>query len=603
MSSASLKIAPNRNPTYESEAAALTATRIPWASLTLGLAFAASGLIDYLYRPENLQTWLNTYLAQVAILGLPILFRNSLTRLGRFESVALFSWIATVCLMTVYTVVAPLPLSVSAYGLICTMTGASLLVSWKTTMQAILVTACCLCLSARVAFEGAVGLETTFMLFATFSAGLISIYGNYYFEIHRRAILSESLRSETEAAITSALEDFAKRLNLDLSDNGVENRVAELARTALKAEWVLVLVKENPGKTLNIVGGAGRFPTSLDNLKAIPIPIGGRPRLSNNEPTVRAVNDWNAEIGNLVNREWKSNVLLAPLCQRGEQIGLILTGRRDKSQQPRRLLLGIAQHAAIAIANSRLMDQLRRASTMKSEFLATMSHELRTPLHVIMGYTEMLGDILPDTGDTEVQQILSRLKQNEKSLTDLIEDTLDAHRLEAGRNVVRQIKFDTKALFEQIKLDTRWLFRAPGVQLLWDFPDESVRMNSDPNKVKVIAKNLIGNALKFTKQGAVQASARFDPIAKKVQIVISDSGPGIPESEIPHIFEMFRQATPAAAESALSGVGLGLFIVHEFTQQLGGSVSVENNPEGGARFTVEVPMEIPASADRNRLVA
>ncbi len=371
----------------------------------------------------------------------------------------------------------------------------------------------------------------------------------------------------------------------------------------MRANWVLVLVKESAEQAMSIVGGDGKLPTSLDNLKAIDLPKDSLDFVSADESDVRVIEDWDEQMRQVLNTTWDGDVFLAPLRQRGEQIGLILASFPGEAQRKPRLLSGIAQHAAIAIANSKLMDQLRRASAMKSEFLATMSHELRTPLHVIMGYTEMLDDILVESEDPEVHQILRRLQQNEKSLTDLIEGTLDAHRLEAGRNVVKHMSFETKALFEQIKLDTRWLPRTPGVQVHWDLPEESVGMTSDPTKVKVVVKNLIGNALKFTKRGSVEVSARIHANTNRLEVIVSDSGPGIPEDEIPHIFDMFRQATPSASESALSGVGLGLFIVREFASQLGGTVTVNNNEQGGARFRIDLPLEIGPSQNANLLVA
>ena len=603
MSPTGRSTAPRLESAYETEAAAITATRIPRASLLFILAIAGTGLVEYLYRPELLPLWAKIFTAEVLTLAPPLIFRKHLVRRRIFEPIILVSWTSVILLMTLYALAAPLSPQAVGYAMICIMTGASLLAWWKTTWQAVLVAVCCLTISGFVVFRGDGGIETTLMLFSTFAGGLISIFGNHYFEIHRRAILSEAMRSDDEASITSSLEAFAKRLNRGLSDEGVEDRVAALARSAMKADWALVLVKDSSANSMQVAGGSGKFPTSLDNLKAIDFPIGGLPFLRNTDQDVQTVEDWSSQMSGLINAEWDSDVLLATLHQHEDRIGLILVGFGDASRRAPRLLSGIAQHAGIAIANSRLMDQLRRASAMKSEFLATMSHELRTPLHVIMGYTEMLGDMLDDRGDPEVQQILRRLQQNEKSLTDLIEGTLDAHRLEAGRNIVKQMKFESNALFEQIKLDTRWLPRTPGVQLKWELPNESVVMCTDPTKVKVIAKNLIGNALKFTKRGSVRVSAQLDQSSKRIQIIVSDSGPGIPENEISHIFEMFRQATPSASESALSGVGLGLFIVREFASQLGGTVVVDNNQGGGARFVVELPLEIADAPNTTRLVA
>jgi len=319
--------------------------------------------------------------------------------------------------------------------------------------------------------------------------------------------------------------------------------------------------------------------------------------------------------------------MVAPLHHRGKRIGVLLAGADRVTSRSHRLIRGIAQHAAIAIANAELLAELRQASSMKSEFLATMSHELRTPmngiigmaqllegtsldaeqhahLQVIMGYTEMLTDLLGGEVDAEVTQILQRLAQNETSLTDLIEATLDAHRLEAGRNTVKLRKFNGNALFDQMRSDTRWLPRTPGVEVQWTIPDAEVEICSDPTKLKVIAKNLIGNALKFTKRGHVHVEIGIETEHPRLRITVTDTGPGIADDEIPQIFEMFRQATPTASEASLAGVGLGLFIVREFVTQLNGNIQVDNHPDGGARFRVEVPLDLAeSSASGGRMVA
>lgn len=579
---------------YASESAALNASRIPGACVVFVLAIAGTGAVELVYRPHLLGGWLQFFVAEAAIILLPLLFRGALVRRRSFEAVVATSWIAVVALMHVFALTTSLSTIVIACGVICIMAGAPLLAWWSTATQAWLVVASCLTTSVIVVVRGEGDIETTLTLFAVFAGGIISLQGNRYFEIHRRAILREALRSDEEAAISRALETFAKEINRGLSDEGVEDRVAALARAALNSDWTLVLQSDGGDGAVRIVGGDGRFPTALDNLKALEMSATDLP-FDADDGSARVVADWSARISRLLRRDWHSEAVAAPLRHREEPIGVLVAGSRESSPNLH-LVRGVAQHAAIAIANSRLMDELKRASAMKSEFLATMSHELRTPLHVIMGYTEMLGDILDREGDPEVLQILRRLEQNEKTLTDLIEGTLDAHRLEAGRTVLKQIRFESKILFDQIQSDTRWLPRTPGVHLRWELPAQSVTLETDPTKLKVVVKNLIGNALKFTKRGVVRVRAGFDPAARVLELTVGDSGPGIPQEEIPHIFEMFRQASPTAAESALAGVGLGLFIVREYTAQLGGDVTVDRSDLGGAEFRLRIPLRLPAES-------
>jgi signal transduction histidine kinase len=592
--------------TYESESAAINATRIPIASAVFLLAVGGTGVVEMLYRPHMVGRWIQFYAAEALVIGLPLLFRRRLMEHRRFDHAVLLSWITVVFLIHLYSLIGPTATMIAGYAVICIMTGASLLTWWSVTSQSCLVAASCLIFSGLIVLKGESGLDTTLAMFGVFAGGLISIQGNLYLDLHRRAILREALRSDDEASITRALEEFARELSRGLRDEGVEDRVVQLARRAIGGDWALLLENDGDG-TLRLTGGDGRLATSLDNLKALDLHAADMPfpeAPTDRELTVVGARDNHASP--VLARDWSGEILLAPLRHCDAQIGLLAAGMRDSSPRAHRLMRGIAQHAAIAIANSRLLDELRRASAMKSDFLATMSHELRTPLHVIMGYTEMLGDILDQGADPEVVQILRRLEQNERTLTDLIEGTLDAHRLEAGKNLVKVMPFDATHLFAQVQRDARWLPRTPGVQLQWQLPGNPIPMHSDPTKLTVIAKNLIGNALKFTKRGAVHVLAEHNCDDETLALTVSDSGPGIPPEEIPHIFEMFRQASPIASESSLAGVGLGLYIVREFALQLRGEVTVGASRAGGAQFRIEIPLTLgtPAPiAATNRLVA
>jgi len=254
------------------------------------------------------------------------------------------------------------------------------------------------------------------------------------------------------------------------------------------------------------------------------------------------------------------------------------------------LLEGIAEHAAIALANHLLVTNLRQASLTKSEFLATMSHELRTPLHVVVGYTDLLCDGAFGQLESEQQQALGRLRHNGVALIDLVEATLEAHRLEAGRTQVRRRDVDLTALLKEIEHDSAYLPRRPEVQLRWELPARNATPHTDPTKIKIILKNLIGNALKFTERGAVTVRVLTHGAAQRLELIVQDTGRGIPEHELPHIFDMFRQVKDDANTPLVSGVGLGLFIVQRFVDQLGGRISVASKWHQGTTFRVELPL-------------
>jgi two-component system sensor histidine kinase BarA len=125
------------------------------------------------------------------------------------------------------------------------------------------------------------------------------------------------------------------------------------------------------------------------------------------------------------------------------------------------------------------------------------------------------------------------------------------------------------------------------VTLRWYISAPPHPVRTDPGKLRIIVKNLVGNALKFTERGQVTVRALFQPGPAVLQIAVSDTGSGIQAEDLPHIFGMFRQA---GQDNHPGGVGLGLYIVHRFIEQLGGQVDVSSQVQEGSTFRVSLPM-------------
>jgi signal transduction histidine kinase len=233
----------------------------------------------------------------------------------------------------------------------------------------------------------------------------------------------------------------------------------------------------------------------------------------------------------------------------------------------------------------RLVADLRRADQLKSEFLSTMSHELRTPLNVILGYTELLredtfGALLDEQRDT-----VARVHESARSLLELINATLDVNRIEAGRVLVQLDEVNLRPLFDEMHDELQQLPRRSDVLLRWDVIVSDKRVRTDGSKLKIIVKNLVGNALKFTESGEVAVRANYDIRGARLHLSVADTGAGIPADDLAHIFDMFRQAGNG---HHLGGVGLGLYIVKRFVEQLDGEVSVTSTPGKGSIFSVSI---------------
>ena len=273
----------------------------------------------------------------------------------------------------------------------------------------------------------------------------------------------------------------------------------------------------------------------------------------------------------------------------GRLIGALTFYARDAAclSQGRRLALGFASQAAIALTNAELVRRLTEASRVKTEFVSTISHELRTPLNVILGFTEIAMDCAKEL--PELQEYLRKITDASTDLFDLIETTLAIGRLEAGRDEPR---------FETVALDTLWsemhdvcsrMPRTPEVTLDWRDCEPGHVLVTDPRKLSVIVRNLVGNALKFTPRGSVTVSAAGVG-DNGIRLAVTDTGVGIRAENQREIFEMFRQGDSSDSRR-FGGTGLGLYIVRQYTAQLGGTVTLASAPGRGSEFTIELPLD------------
>jgi len=240
--------------------------------------------------------------------------------------------------------------------------------------------------------------------------------------------------------------------------------------------------------------------------------------------------------------------------------------------------------------------QAEEANRAKSAFLASMSHELRTPLNAILGFSRLMRqDAAVSPQHHQTFEIINRSGEH---LLDLINCVLDMAKIESGRAALEPTAFDPRALMR----DTAELMRqraeakelSLSLELVEPLPPAIV---ADKTKLRQVVLNLLGNAVKFTRQGCIILRLAAPPAKESGHVTlcieVADTGVGIAAQDKPHIFEPFVQL---GRKSDQKGTGLGLAITRQFVELMGGEIEVESAPGRGSTFRVELPVDTAAAA-------
>ncbi len=238
-------------------------------------------------------------------------------------------------------------------------------------------------------------------------------------------------------------------------------------------------------------------------------------------------------------------------------------------------------------------DQTRCHETeqARNSLLATVSHEFRTPLAAVMNYLEMLLMLIEmQKVDTEAfSQHLTRALENSRRLHRMVINILDQAQIQSGILELKEQRFNLPELIEKSSqlLDVQRKQKRLSYELsiTQDTPTE---INGDPERLRQVLVNLIGNAIKFTSQGGVKVRV-FKSADERLSIEVADTGPGIPDEQLPDIFEAFRRSSNYAHRQQ-QGAGLGLSITKEIITRMGGEISVSSVLDVGSTFTVSLPL-------------
>ncbi len=231
--------------------------------------------------------------------------------------------------------------------------------------------------------------------------------------------------------------------------------------------------------------------------------------------------------------------------------------------------------------------KLRELAELKEEFLALTTHDLRSPLTVISGVISFftsgrLGDLSP-----EQKNMVAMMERNTQNLIELVNDLLDASKLESGTMRLDLTSTDFHTLARELREAMDPLAREKEIELIELLPSELPMLRADRAKLRRILVNLLSNALKFTPKGG-RVEVRAEPEGAMVRISVTDTGVGIPAEDIARLFDKYEQARSRATRSE-KGTGLGLYITRQLVELHGGKISATSEVGKGSTFTFTIP--------------
>ena len=249
------------------------------------------------------------------------------------------------------------------------------------------------------------------------------------------------------------------------------------------------------------------------------------------------------------------------------------------SQLPYETIAGAALSQAFVVVSE--------ARTSREEFLARMSHELRTPLNAVIGLARVLESNRAGNQRPEDLHLLNRIRANGERLLALVENVLEHSR--AGDIPVAMVETDVAYLTRKVVEEHRSAAMAKGLRLLAIVPESAPSVQLDPRAYEKVLRYLVDNAVKFTGAGTIKVMLVLDAdTGCPLRVVVSDTGIGIPESEMGRAFAPFEQIDGTMTRR-YDGIGLGLPLARELCAAMGCSIEAESEVGKGSRFTVRLP--------------
>ncbi len=392
--------------------------------------------------------------------------------------------------------------------------------------------------------------------------------------------MNDEKRLADYRSLIAIARDLASTLDLD----ALLNRITRAAADLTGAEAASILLYDDAARQLNF-----QVSTNLDlqTMHGLVVPLEGSVAgwiVVNRQPARIADAHEDSRFYKKVEQTTRvttESLLGVPLIHKDKVVGVLEALNKKGSsfsEDDENLLLVLASQAAVAIENSRLFHQ--------SDLIAEFVHELRTPLASIGTATYLL--LRPEMSQEQRESTIHNIHGETLRLNTLASSFLDLARLESGRVQFHLVEFDLAKLLEECRQIMQSKADEHGIRLEVAVPVDFPSVEADPDKIKQVVVNLVSNAIKYNcPNGKVSVSAGMQK--GKWTLSVADTGVGIPEKALPHLFEKFYRVE--ASEGKVPGTGLGLSICKQIVSQHGGSIEVKSKPGKGTTFTIHIPVQ------------
>jgi len=408
----------------------------------------------------------------------------------------------------------------------------------------------------------------------------------------------EHLETERERALSarlSALNDLFQELTASLELERTMQTVAEASRQLLAADITVILLRGEDGKGMHLAASSGLRSEARWERLALDEELVQRILTTTTPYVLDDMASQPSAIRSLLQGAGLASLTTVALVLDERTMGVLCAGRRSTmpfSEDDVAFLKALAHEAALAIRNARLYEwerqqvqQLRTLEALQASFVSVVSHELRTPLTCIKTSVDMLENADAAATQEVRQDLLDTITHHTGRLEAIVEDLLDATRLEAGQLTLSLQPTDLRLLTKRTVRAFAPLVENRKQTVDLDMPERVEPITVDRHRIEQVLTNLISNAHRFAGKGG-HIRVALASVDDHVELTVSDDGPGIALDEQKRIFDKFYVV---ADGRALPGVGLGLYIARELVELHDGRIWVESTPGEGSTFHVALP--------------